>query len=170
MQLRRVDDLTQPWAEQLHRLQLAAYGVEARLIGNDGIPALHETVADMLGRRLCWLLAMDDEALVGAAGYRVVAWTSNDSTRWDAGAPGPVDVEETLDIDRLVIDPRMFRRGIGRALVGRLLEEAGSRTVVVSTGRDNHPARQLYVRSGFDLVDEVEVIPGLFIVRYCHRA
>jgi ribosomal protein S18 acetylase RimI-like enzyme len=168
MHIQRATDLAPPMAEYVHRIQLAAYSVEAHLIGHDGIPALHESAADMLTHRLSWLLALDDGMLVGAAGYRIVAGVESSTDR-DTGEQ-QTGVEEFLDIDRLVIDPNMFRRGIGRALVNELLAEAGSRPVVVSTGRDNHPARRLYVGSDFELLDEIEVIPGLFIVRYRHRA
>ncbi|MEU8325548.1 hypothetical protein AB0C33_44875 [Nonomuraea sp. NPDC048881] len=40
---------------------------------------------------------------------------------------------------------------------------AGGRTVLVSTGRDNTPARRLYEGYGFTWVNDAEVIPGLWV-------
>ena len=36
-------------------------------------------------------------------------------------------------------------------------------TTLVSTGRDNGPARELYRRRGFTVVREREAIPGLWV-------
>jgi ribosomal protein S18 acetylase RimI-like enzyme len=38
--------------------------------------------------------------------------------------------------------------------------------VVVATGQDNAPARALYERAGFTVVDRAEVEPGLWVTRY----
>ncbi|MFC7586749.1 GNAT family N-acetyltransferase [Nonomuraea antimicrobica] len=141
----RMDDLEPD--KTLLDLQHAAYAVEAALIRDDRIPPLHESLDELLAAPLAWRGAFDDDGtLVGA-----VAWT---------------ETEDLVDIDRLVVDPRAHRRGIGRTLVGELLGRAGERTTVVSTGRDNVPARTLYERFGFTRIEDVEVIAGLWITRY----
>src|SRR5690349_1712014 len=84
-------------AHAVMAVQRAAYTVEAALMGDDRIPPLHESVADLCAADLVWLAAFDGESLAGA-----IAW-----------ADDPVE----LDIDRLVVDPARHRRGIGRALV-----------------------------------------------------
>ena len=71
-----------------------------------------------------------------------------------------------VDLHRLVVDPAQVRRGIGRALVQHLLTEHGDSPVVVSTGRDNSPARRLYEGLGFTESGQAEVVPGLWVVRY----
>ncbi|MEV1146399.1 GNAT family N-acetyltransferase [Micromonospora sp. NPDC049799] len=71
-----------------------------------------------------------------------------------------------VDIDRLVVDPAAHRRGVGRALVTAVLDRAGSRRVLVATGRANRPARRLYETLGFAAATEEEVVPGLWITRY----
>ncbi|MFE3454401.1 GNAT family N-acetyltransferase [Nonomuraea sp. NPDC059194] len=141
----RMDDLEPDKA--LLDLQHAAYAVEAALIGDDRIPPLRESLDDLRAAPLSWRGAFDhDGTLVGA-----VAWTES---------------EDLIDIDRLVVDPRAHRKGIGRALVEELLGMVGARTTVVATGRDNVPARTLYERLGFTRIEDVEVIAGLWITRY----
>ncbi|MEV4221287.1 GNAT family N-acetyltransferase [Nonomuraea sp. NPDC049725] len=130
----------------LFEVQRAAYAVEAELIGDDRIPPLRESLDDLLAQPLRWLGALDGERLLGA-----IAWTESD---------------EEVDVDRLVVDPAAHRRGIGRALVTEVIARAGERRIVVSTGRDNVPARTLYEKLGFVLKSEFEPIPGLWVVGY----
>lgn len=127
-------------------LQQAAYAVEASIIGDDRIPPLRETLDELRGTPLRWLGAFDDRRLVGA-----IARSEDHSE---------------VDIHRLVVDPTLHRRGVGRTLVSEVLALAGRRRTVVSTGRANLPARALYEGLGFVLVDEKEIIPDLWVTRY----
>lgn len=136
-------------AAELVALQRAAYAVEAELIGSTAIPPLHDTEESLVTAGLTWFGTRDGDGLVGAVAISV--------------EPGLVDLE------RLVVAPRAFRRGIGAALVRRVLGFAGARPVVVSTGRANVPARALYERLGFVRTAEEEVRPGLWVTRYRHR-
>ncbi|MEV4288860.1 GNAT family N-acetyltransferase [Nonomuraea bangladeshensis] len=146
MIIKTVSPHDDPLGAELLAMQKAAYAVEAELIGDDRIPPLHESLAELRARDLLWLAAFDGGALSGA-----VAWAES---------------SDELDIDRLVVAPAMARRGIGRALVEAVLARAGGRRVVVSTGRDNVPARRLYEGLGFTLLGETEVIPKLWIAGY----
>lgn len=134
-------------ARRLLDVQLAAYRVEARLIASDAIPALREDVAALQAAPLEWLLAEPEAGTVAGA----IAWTVDDGG---------------LDIDRLVVDPAFFRRGIGRALVSAALEAADGRAVTVMTGRDNAPARALYAGLGFRHLGDVEPEPGVHLSRF----
>ncbi|MFC6578923.1 GNAT family N-acetyltransferase [Planomonospora parontospora] len=149
----RIADMTlddEALAKEVLAVQHAAYAVEAEIIGDDRIPALHETLDEMCAEPLTWLGAFDGDRLVGA-----VAWS---------------ETEDEVDIDRLVVDPGAHRRGIGRALVEELTSRAGGRRITVSTGRANTPARTLYERLGFGGAEDAEVIPGLWITRYARPA
>lgn len=137
-------------ARGLLALQRAAYACEAALIGDDRIPPLHEGLEDLVQAPLLWIGAFAGDTVVGALAY--------------------LDAGDHLDIDRLVVDPGAHRRGVGSALVREVLRRAGSRRVLVSTGRDNHPARSLYERWGFSRAGEEEVLPGLRVTRYEHHA
>ncbi|MGY1795711.1 GNAT family N-acetyltransferase [Geodermatophilus sp. SYSU D00525] len=135
-------------AARLLEVQHAAYAVEARLIGDDRIPALHEDLAALRAAGLSWLVARDGGTVLGALGRR--------------------DTAGGVDVDRLVVDPAHARRGTGLALVAAVLERAGDRPVTVSTGRANTPARRLYARAGFAEVGGREVLPGLWVVDLLH--
>ncbi|MDP4503091.1 GNAT family N-acetyltransferase [Nonomuraea turcica] len=137
----------EPLGAELFALQKAAYAVEAAIIKDDRIPPLHESLADLRAQPLQWLGAVDEDGRLAGA----VAWEETD---------------DEMDINRLIVHPSALRRGIGRALVKEVLVRAGVRRVVVSTGRDNAPARRLYEGLGFGLAGEVEVIPGLWIANY----
>lgn len=134
-----------PSAELL-ALQAAAYAVEAELLGDDRIPALHEDLAALSSAGLTWLGVLEAGQLAGAVGF--------------------VESPDGIDVHRLVVAPAAHRRGIGRALVEAVLARAGARHVIVATGRDNSPARALYERLGFAHLEDVEVLPGLWVSRY----
>ena len=131
-------------------IQCAAYALEATLIDDDRIPALHEDVEYLRSAELLWVAAFVDRRLVGAIG-----WREND---------------EELDVDRLVVAPGMHRRGVGSLLIRDVLLRAGSRRVVVSTGRDNAPATSMYEQLGFVRQEDEEVVPRLSVTRYSWTA
>jgi ribosomal protein S18 acetylase RimI-like enzyme len=134
-------------AARLLELQREAYRVEAGLIGSDKLPPLRETLAELQACGETFLVASLDGELVGAVSWKLDG--------------------ETLDLHRLVVDPRHFRRGIGRALVrAALAANPTARRAVVQTGAENEPARALYLGEGFTLVDEIEPVAGLRVARF----
>lgn len=128
---------------ELAAVQRRAYAVEAALIGHDGIPQLAETAAELRAAGLNWV------GITGPAGRLVAAVAYS----WD---------DRVLDIERLVVDPAVARRGLATRLLAALPAAA---VTVVSTGRDNHPALALYARHEFRHVTDVEVVPGLWVRR-----
>ncbi len=147
LEVRALDLSDRALLERLHRVQRDAYSAEADLLGDDRIPPLGETVDDLAQAELSWLGGFRGE-LVGA-----LAWTAT---------------ADAVDIERLVVDPKAFRSGVGRALVELILLHAAERTVTVATGRLNQPARSLYERLGFEHLGDREVVEGLWISEY-HR-
>lgn len=133
---------------ELLAVQREAYLVEAALIGSDGIPPLHDDLESLTAAALTWYGCRDDQVLLGAVAI--------------SSAGGIVDIE------RLVVAPRAFRRGVGTALVAHVLALACG-PVTVSTGRANTPARTLYERVGFVVSGEAEVQPGLWVTHYSHK-
>lgn len=146
---RRSEDL----ARRLLTLQRAAYRVEAALVGSDALPPLHEPLEALRAAPLRW---------------RAVVDPSGDLR----GAVATSEVRGVVDLERLVVDPRWARRGVGRLLVTAVLAEAAERgrAVVVSTGRDNVPARALYEACGFREAGEREVASGLVVTSYRWRS
>ncbi|MGQ0839006.1 GNAT family N-acetyltransferase [Actinokineospora sp.] len=135
------DDAT---AQAVHAVGLRAYRVEADLIGFDGIPALHESLAELRARPLRWLGCRS-----GSVPVAFLAWDQTDE----------------VDIDRLCVDPAWFRRGLARALLAALLDRTEG-DVVVSTGADNTPAVTLYERVGFERTGTLEPEPGLRLATF----
>ena len=80
-------------AQSVLELQRESYAVEAGLIGDDRIPQLTETLDELRAAGLEWLGARDADGLTGAVAWKVL----------DDG---------TVDIHRLVVAPRAFRRGV----------------------------------------------------------
>ncbi len=146
------DDAT---ARAVHRVGLRAYRVEADLIGFDGIPALTETLPQLRERPLRWLGAVRDGAPVA-----FLAWAPEPAAA-DPDQPGG----DRICVDRLCVDPDLFRRGLGRALLAALLDRTTG-DVVVSTGADNTPAVALYRRAGFTRTGTVEPAPGLRLATF----
>jgi ribosomal protein S18 acetylase RimI-like enzyme len=131
-------------ARSVLTLQRDSYAVEAALIGSDGIPALTETLDGLRAAGETWLGHSDEDGLTGAVSWRELP-------------------DGTVDIHRLVVAPRAFRQGVATALLDALDLRYPDRPMVVSTGRENAPACELYRRRGFALLREREVVPGLWI-------
>lgn len=133
-------------ARDLVALQQVAYRVEAELIGSDAIPPLEETPDEIMALDLHFLAFMDGDVPVAAVGYRLSG--------------------DVLDVDRLMVDPRLFRRGLARRLLTETLATVPHHRAVVSTGTANTPARRLYLDLGFRHVADHEAAPGLLVSRY----
>jgi ribosomal protein S18 acetylase RimI-like enzyme len=91
-------------AQRVLDIQRAAYAVEAGIVGYDAIPPLHERLDELQSRDLIFLGASCDRTLGGVLAYR------RDG--------------DTVDIDRLAVDPAFFRRGLARRLMGELFARA----------------------------------------------
>lgn len=127
-------------------IQRAAYAVEARLVAYDSIPPLHEPLGELQSLDLIFLGVSCEHTLAGVLGYR---------RRGD-----------TVDIDRVAVDPAYFRRGLASKLLRELfVRERDASRFTVSTGLGNEPAVRLYERFGFRVVRGDEPMPGVRVVR-----
>ena len=145
--IRAIDLSDRAVAERVLAIQHAAYAVEAELIGFDGIPPLHEDLADLMASTEYWLGRYAGDTLVGAVAYEL---PDND----------------TVDISRLIVDPAHARRGHGRALLDHL-DQLESRPIsVVSTGSANTPAVSLYKSRGYSEIGHVEIAAGIHITQF----
>ncbi|MDQ3787335.1 MAG: GNAT family N-acetyltransferase [Actinomycetota bacterium] len=86
----------------------------------------------------------DDEGLTGA-----VSWTRDD--------------DGTLDICRLVVQPRAHRSGIATALLDALEVLEPAERTIVSTGTANTPPLMLYRKHGFVPTGTREIAPGVTV-------
>jgi ribosomal protein S18 acetylase RimI-like enzyme len=145
-----LDISDQATAEAVLDLQRRAYAVEADLIGFYEIPPLRETLTELRASGETFLGASVGGKLVGAASWRFA--------------------DGTVDIHRLVVDPARARQGIGAELVrAALAAEPEAVEAIVQTGAENTPARALYLREGFEHVDDIEPAPGLRVSRFRKR-
>lgn len=137
-------------ARRIRDLQRASYAVEAKLIGFDQLPPLVEEIEDVANLALTILGWTDGSQLQGVLGY----------TR----------TGHVVDIDRLAVDPAVFRRRIGLSLMEALHQrEADASRFEVSTGADNGPAINLYRRLGYETVGS-ETRQGVRLVHFARTA
>ncbi|MGM9486991.1 GNAT family N-acetyltransferase [Ideonella sp. YS5] len=115
-------------AEMVHALHIAAYRVEAALLGVDSFPPLERTAQDLARSGEQFVGARLQGRLVG-----VVAWASG----------------VRLEISSLVVDPPFHRQRVARAMLDEVITAAGQRPVRVSTAALNGPALGLYRQAGF---------------------
>ena len=115
-------------ASRVLRLQRRAYRREARLIGYPRIPTLREKVPDLLGSGESFLGCYRGRRLAGLLSWRP-------GGRW-------------VEICRLFVDPRYWRRGLAGELLAALqAREAGE--LRVATAAANAPALAFYRKHGF---------------------
>lgn len=145
--MKELDITDRKVAQQVLDLQLSSYRVEAELTGFDGIPPLRDTVEMLISSGETfygWYLGGE---LAGAVSYKLE--------------------EKVLDIHRVMVHPRHFRKGVAIALLQSLLDSTTAvHRVEVRTGSLNHPARKLYRRLGFIEVGEEETAPGFWMTRF----
>lgn len=135
---------------ELFSLQKAAYQVEAELIKFYDIPPLKESFEDLKECRETFLGYFEETTLAGALSYAV-------------------DGDE-LEICRMIVHPTHFRKGIAQRLLNVLEDHhEGIHVFKVSTGKDNTPAKRLYLKNNFKLIRNLEVAPGFFISNFEKR-
>ncbi len=139
-------DIRQPdIAHQIHTLQRASYTIESQRIGYPDLPPLRETVADLQRSEEQFLTFQETGQIVGAVSY--------------------LQVDNTLEICRMVVSPTHFRRGIA----GKLLEAVETiapdiRQITVSTAEKNLPAVTLYEKHGYHVAQRTTLNDGLVLV------
>ncbi|MFJ7935376.1 GNAT family N-acetyltransferase [Sporosarcina sp. NPDC096371] len=143
----KIDVTNQKIAEEVLSVQLASYKVEAELIDCYDIPPLRDTVSTL---QRC------GETFYG---YYV-----------DGELGGVISVKiegDIIDIHRLMVHPKHFRKGIAKRLLDFIESHGeGDETLIVSTGSKNTPAISFYKKSGFVKMGEVKVKEGLSITSF----
>jgi len=139
-------------AHQIYRLQQAAYTVERDLIDYPDFPPLHVTAQDIQQEAADFLGAWVDGAWVDGALVGVLSFATTATC---------------LDIERLIVHPQAFRRGIASALLHAVegyARAAGQLTV--STAAKNLPAVSLYQKHGYQLTQRTTLADGLELVHF----
>lgn len=135
-----IDHHKEQIAQEILKIQLPAYRIEAELMDFFEIPQLHETASDIQNSEE-FFIGFQEEELMGVVSYKIA--------------------EGLVDIHRLIVNPAYFRRGIGKRLVEYLLKRYKGYDFTVSTGTANKPAIALYQAFGFQEQRKVEVAPGI---------
>ncbi len=94
--------------------------------------SLNSISSELTSKLSCWIVAMDNNQLVGYVGSQTV-------------------LGET-DMMNLAVSPEYRRMGVGEALVNALiscLKERGSHSLMLEVRVSNEPAIQLYEKLGF---------------------
>lgn len=77
--------------------------------------------------------------------------------------------KDSVHIQSLVVQPKFFRKGIGKALVNFAFEKYRTDLFTVETGAANGPATKLYLRTGFTKIKEFDTVHGIKKVRFEKR-
>jgi ribosomal protein S18 acetylase RimI-like enzyme len=118
---------------ELLTLQRAAFVTEAQLYGDPGLPALVETLSELL------VAVQGGPALVARDGGRLV------------GSVRARVVDGVLHVGRLVVAPDQQGRGVGRSLLAAVEQAAGPDvdTAALFTGHRSVANLRLYERAGY---------------------
>ncbi|QSO54272.1 GNAT family N-acetyltransferase [Alicyclobacillus curvatus] len=143
--IRRLDLLDIREISALLSVQRLAYGVEADLIGFYDIPPLKDTVQSLQSCDEIFYGHFREGELCGSISYTKQG--------------------HDIDICRLVVHPKTFRQGVGKALLEHLLTtESDASRFTVSTGQKNTPAIKLYEQKGFNEIRTSQISRDVSII------
>lgn len=148
--IKRIDFQDYEIIKDLFALQRISYLIEAKLIDYYDIPPLKETFEELLECEETFLGYFEDDELIGAVSFILEG--------------------EELTICRMIVHPNHFRKGIAQQLL-RVVEKEHPYmpSYKVSTGKENFPAKNLYLKNGYRLLEDIEVESGLFISTFEKR-
>ncbi len=136
-------------AQKIRDVWQVSYPVEAKMLGAKVFPPLERTLEE---------------------------FTSSENTFWGyikgeelAGIVEIIYNSEYIHIRSLVVDPKYFRQGIASRIMEFVLEQYNSDLFIVETGAANDPASQLYLKFGFDLIEEFDTSIGIRKVKFEKR-
>jgi ribosomal protein S18 acetylase RimI-like enzyme len=141
-------DITDPKiANDVLRIQIPSYTVEAKIIDYFDIPPLKDTVETLQACNETFFGYYIHEELCGAVAIKIE--------------------KNVMDIHRLIVSPKHFRKGIAK----RLLEfiennHQDIKTIIVSTGAKNVPAVNFYIKNGFTKIGEISVNERLTLASF----
>lgn len=116
-------------AAEIHRVMMAAYQIEAGLLGVSDFFPLRRTVDQVLSASSLFFGVSADDRLAAVAEIETEA--------------------EPVNIAALVVSPDHFRKGLATSLLRSILSLYRDRDLIVSTGILNRPALLLYDKLGF---------------------
>ena len=132
-------DITNPkLAEEVLNIQIPSYNVEAEILDFYELPPLKDTVETLQQCEETFFGYYVNEELCGVISMKV-----------DKGI---------IDIHRLMVHPKHFRKGIAKILLNFVESNIeDSKTLIVSTGSKNIPAVTFYLKNGFIQTEETRL-------------
>lgn len=144
----KIVDITNPkFAKLVLNVQIPSYKIEAEIIDFYEIPPLKDTVETLQQCGETFFGYFLSEELCGAISIKVE--------------------KDVIDIHRLIVHPKYFRKGIAKKLLDFIegnLE--GIKTILVSTGSKNTPAVNFYEKNGFSKIGETRVNERLSLTSF----
>ncbi|WP_175989268.1 N-acetyltransferase [Bacillus sp. Marseille-Q1617] len=145
--IKRIDINKESSAKEVLHLQYLSYAIEAKLIGYDDLPPLKDTLASIQQSGETFFGYHDNEELWGVISFKIV--------------------NHVIDIHRLMVHPNHFRKKVAEKLMSYLeVQGKENDSMVVSTGTDNTPALNFYIKYGFEIMGEKEMEEGLWITTF----
>ncbi|MFY0758113.1 GNAT family N-acetyltransferase [Metabacillus dongyingensis] len=141
-------DITNPkFAVEVLNIQIPSYKVEAEIIDFYEIPPLKDTAETLQQCRETFFGYYISEELCGAISIKVE--------------------KDVMDIHRLIVHPKYFRKGIAKMLLDFIESHLeGIETIIVSTGSKNTPAVNFYEKNGFSKIGETRVNERLSLTSF----
>lgn len=141
--IKRIDLKNSQQTKELLFLQICAYRVEAWLIDYADIPPLKDTIETLQQTDELFYGVYDQNELCGAISIKIH--------------------QNTMDIHRLVVHPKKFKKGYAQILLDFIEKEFIVERIIVSTGCKNLPAVSFYKKNKFVFVQEELVEDGLML-------
>ncbi|GIO23834.1 GNAT family N-acetyltransferase [Oceanobacillus sp. J11TS1] len=141
-------DITNPeFAREVLNIQIPSYKIEAKIIGFHDLPPLKDSVETLQQCGESFFGYYFKDELCGVI-----------SLKAENGI---------LDIHRLIVHPKHFRKGIAKKLLDFIeSNKKGCTTITVSTGTKNEPAIAFYLKNGFSITEEIEITEGLSLTSF----
>lgn len=141
-------DITDPKvAIEVLFIQIPSYKVEAEIIGYYDIPPLRDTPEKLQQCGETFFGYYLEGVLCGVISIKV----KND----------------VIDIHRLIVHPKYFRKGIAQMLLDYIESNIESiETIIVSTGSKNIPAVIFYEKNGFSKIEETKINEHLILTNF----
>ena len=145
MQIRKFDQNNKAELKQVYSVQIAAYTVEADIVGAETFPPLHGTLQELRDSRDESYVYLVDDVAIGAIFLEMTA--------------------TSVLISKLIVLPNFFRRGVARTLISHCLKLYPDTDFEVGTGSGNFPALELYRSFGFRIFEEALLEENIRICR-----
>ena len=136
-------------AEEIRAIFQVSYAVEAEILKAVDFPPLKRTVSQFVNSN---------------SEFYAYYLTRN--------IAGVIEIDNHQDISHiqsLVVDPKYFRKGIGRKLVEFILDTYKTKLFTIETGIDNQPAIKLYESFGFQELKQWDTNHGIRKIRFEKR-